>query len=296
MINRKDEIKINWFPGHMAKALRTIGERLRQVDAVIETCDARIPASSRNPHLDEVIGDKPRLLVLSKEDLADANITRQWVAYFRNQGLFAVACDSTKRNRVEAVRTACLKLSAERIARAAQKGRLNRPARAMVVGIPNTGKSTLINSLAGRAVARVEDRPGITRAPQWIRTGGRLELMDMPGVLWADLGDRARQIHLAATGAVKDEILDLPQIARETLALLTQLYPEALQARYKTESLALPVEELFDALARRRGCILSGGRIDHMRFATMLLDDLRAGRMGRISLERPPESSARSDV
>lgn len=279
---------VNWFPGHMAKALRTIAERLRQVDAVIETCDARIPASSRNPHLDDVIGDKPRLLVLSKEDLADPDMTRQWIAYFRQQGLPAVACDSTKRNRVEAVRAACLKLSADRIARAAEKGRVHRPARAMVVGIPNTGKSTLINSLAGRAAARVEDRPGITRSPQWVRTGDRLELMDMPGVLWADLGDRRRQIQLAATGAVKDDLLDLPQIAMETLGLLVQLYPGAIQARYKQESLDLPLADLFDALARSRGCIRSGGRIDPMRFAAMLLDDFRAGRLGRVSLEGPP--------
>lgn len=278
---------VNWFPGHMARTLRNMAERLRQVDAVIETCDARIPVSSRNPQLDQIVGDKPRLLVLSKEDLADPAVTRDWISYFRRQGIPAIACDSTRKSGVEQVRKACLALSAGRIERAAERGRMGRPARAMVVGIPNTGKSTLINSLSGRAAVRVEDRPGVTRAPQWVRTNDGLELMDMPGVLWASLGDRSCQIHLAATGAVKDDVLDLPEIATETLALLVRLYPDAVKARYKAETLELSADDLLDVLARKRGCILSGGRVDRMRFSTLLLDEFRAGRIGRISLEQP---------
>ncbi|MBP7401861.1 MAG: ribosome biogenesis GTPase YlqF [Clostridia bacterium] len=278
---------VNWFPGHMAKTLRAIGDRLRQVDAVIETCDARIPVSSRNPELDRLIGDKPRLLLLGKEDLADPVVTAEWIAYFRHMGIPAVACDNTRRNGVDSVRRACLEMSADRIARAREKGRVFRPARAMVVGIPNTGKSTLINSLAGRASTRTEDRPGVTRNPQWVRTEDGLELMDMPGVLWADLGDRTKQMHLAATGAIKDDILDIEEIAEETLADLIRTYPAAVTARYKAERLDLPIHEQLDDLARRRGCILSGGRVDRARFAAVLLDELRSGRIGRISLERP---------
>ena len=278
---------VNWFPGHMAKTLRAIADKLQQVDAVIETCDARIPLSSRNPELDRLIGDKPRLLVLGKEDLADPAATTEWIAYYTHLGVKAIACDSTRKPGAERIRKAVLELCADRINRAMDKGRVYRPARAMVVGIPNTGKSTLINTLAGRSAARTEDRPGITRSPQWVRTQDSLELMDMPGVLWPDLGNRERQLHLAATGAIKDDILDIEEIAEETLAILLRLYPTAIRERYKAESLDIPIQELLEDLARRRGCVLSGNRIDRARFATLLLDELRAGRIGRISLERP---------
>lgn len=284
---------VNWFPGHMARTLRTIGERLRQVDVVIEICDARIPKSSRNPELDRLIGDKPRILLLGKEDLADPSATAEWISYYRHVGLTAIACDSTKRPGAERIRKACLELCADRISRAKERGRIYRPARAMVVGIPNTGKSTLINTLAGRSAAKTEDRPGITRAPQWVRTAEGLELMDMPGVLWADLGSRDRQLHLAATGAIKDDVIDVGEIASETLGILILLYPKFVRERYKAEDLEQPMPDLLDDLARRRGCVLSGGRIDQARFATLLLDELRAGRIGRISLERP-ESKVRS--
>ncbi len=280
---------VNWFPGHMAKTLRTIGEKLRLVDAVIETCDARIPMSSRNPELDKLIGDKPRLLLLGKEDLADPAVTAEWIAYFKHMGISAVACDNTKRSGVERIRKACLEMSADRISRAHEKGRVFRPARAMVVGIPNTGKSTLINSLSGRAAARTEDRPGVTRAPQWVRTTDGLELMDMPGVLWPALGERTRQLHLAATGAIKDDILDVEEIAEDTLATLIRLYPAAVVERYKADDLELPIHEQLDELARKRGCILSGGRVDRARFATLLLDEFRSGRIGRLSLESPEQ-------
>jgi ribosome biogenesis GTPase A len=278
---------LSWFPGHMAKTLRSIAERLPQVDLVIETCDARIPDSSRNPELDRIIGMKPRLVVLNKADLADEKKTTEWIGHFKKENWGAIPCDSLHRKGLDRVKAAAVDLCSARLERAAERGRIFRPVRVMVVGIPNTGKSTLINALSGKKAAKVEDRPGITRGAQWIRGEGILELMDMPGVLWPQLGSDHRRLRLAATGAIRDEVMETQELATATMALLSSLYPGLLAKRYSLADLTLSAEDLMEAAARRRGCLLSGGRVDLVRFSTLFLDEVRGGVLGRLTLESP---------
>ena len=288
-----DDIKsINWFPGHMRKALNDVQENLKLVDIVYETCDARIPFSSRNPELDRIIGNKPRVVILNKSDLADPNQTRAWIDHLTKEGISAVALESTKKKGLDDLWNASKSLCAELLERAAAKGRTGRPIRAMVVGVPNTGKSTLINALCGRKVAVTGDKPGVTRAPKWVKTEGQLELMDMPGVLWPKIQTKRSQLVLTATGAVKQEVTDSVEIAYETIKILLERYPDELCERFK---IAKPgdedyVEDDYDRyleMAKKRGCIMSGGRIDEERFGKVFLDDLRQGRIGRITLEIP---------
>ncbi len=278
---------VNWFPGHMAKALREIKEHLSMVDVVLETCDARIPESSRNPELDHLIGVKPRILLLTKADLADPAVTDEWISFCRRKNLTALACDNTRRGSLTALIKTIDGLSQEKTDRALARGRIFRPVRVMVTGIPNTGKSTLINTLCGRKLVQTADKPGVTKQLNWARSGGRLELLDSPGVLWPQLGHRSNQLHLAATGAIRDDILPLDEIAGETLKELMQLYPGFVQTRYGRLDESMPAEELLAAAAVQRGCYMSGGRVDIARFSALFLDDFRAGRIGRISLERP---------
>lgn len=278
---------INWFPGHMARALREIKEHLTLVDLVLETCDARIPASSRNPELRRILGQKPQILVLNKADLADPVITSRWIASFRQQNLTALACDSTRRGSLTDLVKAVLAMNQEKTDRALARGRIFRPVRIFIVGIPNTGKSTLINTLCGRKLAQTADKPGVTRQLSWIRSGGQLEFLDSPGVLWPDLGARDRQISLAATGAIRDEVLPLPEIAGATLKRLLAAYPKLVEARYGQLDPEGHPEDLLAAAALNRGCLVSGGRPDISRFSVLFLDEFRAGRIGRISLEQP---------
>lgn len=283
---------INWFPGHMTKALRSIQDQLKHVDIVIETCDARIPISSRNPELNSIIAGKKRMVVLNKSDLAEEAKTNEWIAFLREQGILAVASDASHKKGLDQIRNNAQLLCAEKLERAKSKGRIGRPVRAMVVGIPNSGKSTLINALCNRKIAVTGDRPGVTRGYQWARSDSFLELMDMPGVLWPKLGTRRNQICLMITGAVKPEVVDMTSFAVDGMAMLIEKYPDLLCARY---NLKTPGEEgfiedhyeMFLRAAKNRGCILSGGRIDEERFATLFLDDFRNGRIGRMSLEIP---------
>lgn len=286
---------INWFPGHMAKTLRQMREQLKAVDMVVETCDARIPESSRNPELDSIMGDKPRLLVLSKADLADPAATTAWLNYYNSNSLEAVACESTSRRSLDPLRRRIIEINQHKIDKAKEKGRLIRPIRVMIVGIPNTGKSTLINSLSGRKAAIVGDKPGVTRNISWTRSGTEMELMDTPGVLWPRLGEDRFKINLAASGAIKDEILPIEEVAGLTFLRLVKTYPDLIMVRYKIEQLhddydeLLPLDELLEEAARKRGCLLSGGRADLNRFSNLFLDDLRSGRIGRVTLELPQE-------
>lgn len=289
---------INWFPGHMRKALNDTKALLPQVDMVIETCDARIPFASRNPELSNIIGNKPRLIVLNKADLADPAKTSQWVEALRKDNTVAVAVEATNRKGLDKVVSESVKLCKDILDRAEAKGRTGRPVRAMVVGVPNTGKSTLINALAGRKAAVTGNNPGVTRDPKWIKTSGRLELMDMPGVLWPKIQSHRMGVCLSAAGSVKDEVNDLVAVAYDTMKMLNDLYPQLMEDRYGidlSEFEATADEfgysdkdyELFLEMAKKRGCIMSGGRIDEDRFAKLLLDDFRTGRIGRISLEIP---------
>ena len=278
---------INWFPGHMAKALREIKDHLKLVDLVIETCDARIPDSSRNPELSKLIGQKPRILVLNKADLADTRVTAAWIAHYQSRQITALSCVSTDRKDLNALVRTIQEYGRDKSERAAARGRLFRPIRVMVAGIPNTGKSTLINTLCGRKLAVTADKPGITRHMNWIRTGGQIELLDSPGVLWPKLDGRDSQVHLAATGAIRDEVLPIEEVASDTMKKLIQAYPQLIEKRFGLADHTLPIHDLIAAAALGRGCLLSGGRPDISRFSRLFLDEFRSGKIGRISLEEP---------
>jgi len=283
---------INWFPGHMRKALRLIADQLKLVDVIIETCDARIPFSSRNPELNTIINNKRRLLVLNKADLADEKVTAAWIAHYKERGITAVPTDATHKKGLDLIRNNCRQLCADILERAKVKGRIGRPVRAMMVGIPNSGKSTLINALCNRRIAITGDKPGVTRGFQWARSDSFLELMDMPGVLWPNLGSRRSQLCLTLTGAVKTEVVEMTDVAMEGMVMLMDRYPTELCARYKlplpgTADFIEDAYERFLLAAKNRGCILSGGRIDEEKFSALFLDDFRSGRIGRITLEMP---------
>lgn len=292
-MNLNEDMKsINWFPGHMRRALNDVQENLKLVDIVYETCDARIPFSSRNPELSKIIGNKPRVVILNKYDLADPVATDKWIAYLKKNGVAAIAMDSNHKKGLDQLWKVSQELCSDIIDRANAKGRIGRPIRAMVVGVPNTGKSTLINALCGRKVAVTGDKPGVTRAPKWVRTEGQLELMDMPGVLWPKIATKRSQLVLTATGAVKQEVTDQIEIAYETIKILLDRYPTELCERFKieppdSEDYIYDDYDRFLEMGKKRGCLMSGGRVDEERFARVFLDDLRQARIGRLTLELP---------
>ena len=283
---------INWFPGHMRKALNEVSDKLKYVDIVFETVDARIPISSRNPELDSLVSKKPRIVVLNKADLADEKVTASWLAYYKEKGTSAIAIDASHKKGLDKLRSMAVEACADVLAKSEAKGRIGRPVRAMVVGVPNSGKSTLINGLCNRKIAVTGDMPGVTRDFKWARTDGQLELMDMPGVLWPRLGTPRNQLVLTLTGAVKVEVVDVVEVAFAGMKLIEKLYPDDFYARYKlapagSDEYIEDDYERFEEAARKMGCILSGGRINDERFAKLLLDDFRNIRIARISLETP---------
>ena len=278
---------INWYPGHMAKSRRMLEEQLRAVDAVIELCDARAPLATRNPDLGRLIGAKPRVLALNKADLADERVTKEWLDYFRGQNLTALRFNANGGNARD-MRAAMERSTAPVVERMRARG-VNKTVRMMVVGIPNVGKSTFVNRLLGAKVAQVSDRPGVTRARQWVKVGPYLELMDTPGMLWPRLGDQEAALLLAYIGSVRDQAIDAEKLAERLLAYLMQIAPEAAASRFK---LAIPADieniSLLELACAGRGFLLSGGRYDMSRGAAVALDEFRAGKIGRITLERPP--------
>lgn len=279
---------IQWFPGHMAKTRRQIKEDLKLVDVVIEVLDARIPFSSRNPDINVITGGKPRLIVLNKADLADPVLTGTWEGFFLKTGASAAAVDSLSGRGVRLVPGLVQHLTAEKMASLASSGRRPRPARCMVVGIPNVGKSFFINKLAGRSVTKTEDRPGITRGRQWIRVGGSLDLMDTPGVLWPKFEDAEVAFRLAATGAIKEDIYDLNTVAGKLLKWLAENYPHTLRERYNLpEELLEEPEEMLRAVGARRGFLKPGGNVDTLKAAQVVLKEFRGGKLGRLTLEAP---------
>lgn len=285
---------IQWFPGHMTRAKRQIEDKLKLIDVVFELIDARIPQSSRNPMIDEIVGAKPRLVLLNKADLADPEQTAAWCAYFRELGHEALAIDSVTGTGVKDIPAKARSLLRARIERQIAKGMRPRPIRALIVGIPNVGKSTLINRLAGRSVAATGDRPGVTKGQQWIRTGAELELLDTPGILWPKFEDPRAGNLLAATGAIKEEVLHVDEVACFVLQTLAGDYSATLRERYGlTDGVpdALPdlaaAAAVLEAIGKRRGCLGSGGIVDYEKAAGVLLRDLRSGKLGRITLERP---------
>ena len=286
---QNEAMNINWFPGHMTKALRTMEGDLKLVDCVCELVDARIPVSSRNPALDELLGRKPRLLLFNRSDQADPAMNKRWLEYFRSCGISVLETDCRSGEGVDRFPIAVRELLKERLQALEAKGQGTRPLRAMVVGIPNVGKSTFINKAAGRKAAAASDRPGVTRGRQWSSVSRGLELLDTPGVLWPRFDDPVIGERLAFTGAVKDEILDTGELASHLLALLTQLAPAVLRERYKlTETEDLQGWELLEEAAKKRGCLISRGEADTLRMSRILLDEYRSGKLGRLTLEEPP--------
>ena len=296
-----DTTKVQWFPGHMAKTRRIMQSNLKLVDVVVEITDARIPYSSRNPEMDRLVGSKPRLLLLNKADSADEAVTSQWIDYYKKKGITAVATDCRSGKNINKFKSALKELMAEQVKTWEAKGMHGRPIRMMIVGIPNVGKSSFINRLAGSKRAKVEDRPGVTRGKQWVTLDDNTELLDMPGVLWPKFEDKTVGERLAFTGAVKDNILDTEYLACRLLELLCEEYPEMLVGRYNISLEDLPENddmtagclkgfELLERIGRKRGVLISGGEINTERAAAAVLDEFRAGKLGRISLERPQGS------
>lgn len=281
-----NELNIQWFPGHMAKTRRLIQENLRLVDAVVEVTDARIPRSSRNPEIAKLLGTKPRIVVLNKSDTADEGVTRGWIEHYRAAGVTAVATDCKSGKNVNRVLPMVREALKDEIAKWAAKGMVGRPIRLMIVGIPNVGKSALINRLAGSKRVRVEDRPGVTRGKQWIKLAGDVELLDTPGVLAPKFEDKEVGVSLAFTGAIKDDILDIETLALVFIHKLRAVSAEPLKVRYGIEiDSEMSSLEVLEAIGRRRGFLVSGGEINTERAAIILLDEFRSGKLGRISLE-----------
>ncbi|MBM7868964.1 ribosome biogenesis GTPase A [Clostridium pascui] len=281
------DMAINWFPGHMAKTRRQIKENLKLVDAVIEIRDARIVKSSANPEIEEICGDKPRIILLNKADLSEKEITNQWIRTLSKQNVKAIAFNALTGEGTNKIRGLLDELLKEKHERIKNKGIMKFVDRVMVVGIPNGGKSSFINKMAKASIAKTGDKPGVTKSKQWIKTKMDVELLDTPGVLWPKFEDEQVGLSLAFTGAIKDEIMDIETLALKLIEKLQQEYPENLKNRYKLEILSNSALENMDNIGRKRGAVISRGEIDYNRVAIMLLDEFRAGKLGKISLERP---------
>ena len=283
------DLYVQWFPGHMARTRRQIKESLPLVDAVVEIVDARVPVSSRNPELPELIGQKPLMVILNKCDLADENATRRRISELGKQGVTAIAVDCRSGKGLNAFAPTVRRMLADKIEANAQKGMAGKPLRLMVVGIPNTGKSSFINRMAGKNKAKVADKPGVTRQNQWFSIGSGIELLDTPGVLWPKFDDPEVGKRLAFTGAVKDDVLDIEELACYLMDYLAAHYADTLTERYKIE--VEPGDtgyELLEKAGRKRGFLMRGAQVDTERMARILLDEFRAGKLGRFTLETAP--------
>lgn len=283
-----------WYPGHMTKAKRAMQEDIRLIDVVIELVDARIPVSSKNPDINSLAGGKSRILLLNKSDMADPELLNAWIRFYEKKGILAMAVNSRKRNELKQVNTLIQKACKEKIERDRKRGILNRPVRAMIVGIPNVGKSTFINSFAGKACAKTGNRPGVTKGKQWIRLNKQVELLDTPGILWPRFEDQTVGQHLAFIGAIKDELIQSVELALDLIEFLVIQYPGTLADTYDVEE-TLPSAELLADLAKNRGCIQKGNELDYEKAAFLLLDDFRNARLGRITIERPDEFAEHSN-
>ena len=283
-----NEANINWYPGHMKKATRMMEENLRLVDAVAELRDARIPESSRNPDVDRIAAGKPRLIILNRADQADPKITALWREKLTGDGVLALEMDCRSGRGVGSFPSSARTLLKDLIRRSEEKGQVGRKLRFMVLGIPNVGKSSFINRLAGRKAAETSDRPGVTRGKQWINLQNGIQLLDTPGILWPKFESEQVGLSLAWTGAINDNILDVEMVASRLLERLRELYPTAIEGRYKFAPPAdAPGYDLLEAAGRKRGFLVSGGEVNTERMARVLLDEFREGKLGRITLERP---------
>ena len=283
-----DTVTIQWFPGHMTKARKLIQENVKMVDIVIEILDARIPNSSRNPILSELIGDTPRLIVLNKADLASQNLTQNWIKYFSKNGMKAVAVDSVRKKGINDVKKIISKTLPK--SKAAQKFNLQRPIRAMVVGIPNVGKSMFINALVGRACTKTENRPGVTRGKQWINIDEEIQLLDTPGILWPKFNDPQIGLHLAYANVIGSKAYDKTEITLELLKYLSREYPNNLKDIYKLSFLSENPTEILAQIAKSRGYIVKGGGYDVLKTSENILKNFRDGKLGKITIEKPEEN------
>ena len=289
-------MNLQWYPGHMTKAKRQMQEDLKLIDLIIEQVDARIPLSSRNPDIDELGKNKARLILLNKSDLADERYNEQWSAYFQKKGFYVVKVNAKSGAGLKSIQGVIQEACKAKIERDRRRGIKNRPIRAMVVGIPNVGKSTFINSYAGKACAKTGNKPGVTKGKQWIRLNKTLELLDTPGILWPKFEDQEVGKRLAFIGSIKDEILNLEELSLELLDYIRTNYPGLLNTRYGIEEEGTPVS-LLEAVADKRKCLIRGQEIDYAKAAGIVMEEFRNGKIGRITLEFPPveEETAHED-
>lgn len=280
---------IQWFPGHMAKARRQVTEKLKLIDIVFELVDARIPMSSRNPMIDDIVSSKPRIVLLNKADKADDTITKKWIEFFKERDIPAIAIDAQSGTGLKQITSLSKILLKEKFDKMAAKGIKPRAIRALIIGIPNVGKSTLINRLAKKNIAKTGDRPGVTTAQQWVKVGNELELLDTPGILWPKFEDQLVGQKLGTTGAIKDAILNLQDITVFALSFLKEHYPKRLLERFHLEELPDEIVPLFDEIGKKRGCMMSGGYIDYDKTSELILRDIRTDKLGRLSFETPED-------
>ena len=279
-------MNFQWYPGHMTKAKRQMQEDIKLIDLVVEIVDARLPLSSRNPDIDNLGKNKYRMILMNKSDLADKKVTEQLNAYFKEKGFFVFSLDARSKNGMKSITDLIMEACKEKIERDLKRGIKNRPVRAMVVGIPNVGKSTFINSYAGKACAKTGNKPGVTKGKQWIRLNKNVELLDTPGILWPKFEDQMVGLRLALVGSIKDEILNIDELAVELIKYLLINYSGVLAARYEIEETEDATEVLM-RIAKSRNCISKGNELDYSKAAVLLIDDFRSGKLGRLSLEMP---------
>ncbi|MCI8991485.1 MAG: ribosome biogenesis GTPase YlqF [Eubacterium sp.] len=275
-----------WYPGHMTKAKRQMQEDIKLIDLIIELTDARIPLSSRNPDIDELGKNKARLVLLNKSDLADSKINERWLGFFREKGFFAAGIDSRNKGSMKTIQNTIMEACAEKVERDRKRGIKNRPIRAMVVGIPNVGKSTFINTFAGKACAKTGNKPGVTKGKQWVRLNRNAELLDTPGILWPKFEDQSVGEKLAMIGSIKDEILNIEELSLNFIIFMKAHYPGTLAERYQVQEEKEPVR-ILEEIAALRGCKKKGNELDYEKAAALVIDEFRSGRLGRISLEQP---------
>ena len=282
----RSTMNIQWYPGHMTKTRRMIEEDVKLVDAVCEILDARIPIASRNPDIDAICGNKPRMIVLNRIDMADPALTKKWAEHFRAKGYAVLQTDCKTKKGISGFVPAVRTLLAEKLARYAEKGQVGRPLKLMVVGIPNVGKSTFINQIAGRKGAKAENRPGVTRGKQWITVDQGLLLLDTPGILWPKFEDQEVGMRLAYIGSIKDDILNIEELALGLIGYLQEFYPAAIRERYNVEEELKPLD-ILTAVAKARGCLKKGEELDYEKASRLLLEEFRSGKLGKVTLEFP---------
>ena len=283
-------MNIQWFPGHMKKTERQIEEDIKLVDIVYELLDARIPLSSKNPDIDRMSGNKPKIMLLNKSDLADSRLTTEWISYYKAENVEVIPVCAQTGDGIKELKQITQNMLAEKIAKQKEKGIVGKGIKALIVGVPNVGKSSFINKISGRSSTKTGDRPGVTKGKQWITVGNGLQLLDTPGILWPKFEDEKIAYNLAFTGAIKDEIMDVEELGVVLCGFLRENYPDSIKIRYKLTELDEDNYELLMSIGRKRGCIISGGEIDTRKASILLLDEFRGGKLGNITLEKPSES------